>query len=173
MRKSAVVLWIVLALVSAAVASDTKRDTGEPKTDLQKLMQSIDKINRQALNAGTKLRLGAKSVDAGADPGERPPTPARVCCGSNIDQIAREFNVVATSAKALLACYQARGQSKREVALNFFRQDAGAVYSAMEEFSAARDENEVQAGYVKVAQTIKDLYKSAEGLTECQSPNPR
>ncbi|NIR61855.1 MAG: hypothetical protein GWO02_21395, partial [Gammaproteobacteria bacterium] len=58
------------------------------------------KINGQALNAGTKLSRGAKSVDAGAAPGESPPTPARICCGSNIDRIAKEFNLLATSAKA-------------------------------------------------------------------------
>ncbi|NIM00316.1 MAG: hypothetical protein GTN89_05270 [Acidobacteria bacterium] len=169
MRKPVFALLITLALVLPAAASDTKDEDG-PKTRLQKLMQAIDKINAQALNAGTKLRLGAKSVDTAAVPGERPPTPARICCGANIDKIAKEFNHVAMNAKALLACYQARGEADQEVALNFFREDASAVYTAMEEFTGAGKEEEAQAGYAKVAQAILDMHKSAKELQECDSP---
>ncbi len=169
MRVRVFVLLIAVALILPTAASDAKDD--EPKTDLQKMRKTLEEVNAQVLNAGTKLRLGAKAVDSGgAMPGETPPTPARICCGSNIDKIAKHFSALATSARSLLACYQARGQADHEVSLNFFRQDASAVYGAMEEFTAARQDDEVAAGYAKVAQAVLDMRKSAKELAECEPP---
>jgi len=164
MRTHSLVLLSALAL-TVPVAGFDAPEPEVSKTELQKLRGMIEEINAQAVNAGTKLRHGVVSMKSG--PSDQLLTPARACCGNNIDKIGKQFELVGAAIRNLRSCYQAAGDADGEVKLNFFHEDASALYLAVGFFGGAKTDDNVQAGYGNMARTLLLLRKSLKNLTEC------
>ena len=160
------VLMSVMVLTLPIAVSGVQEPVA-PKTDLQKFLRSVEEINAQAANAGTKLRHGVVSMKNGEAPGSAPLTPARACCATNIDKIGKQFRAIGESLRNLKSCYEASGAAEAEIKLNFVHEDASAVYNAVGNFGAARNVEEAQAGFGNLARTILLLKKSSRDLTEC------
>lgn len=165
MRKHFLVLLSALAL-TVPVAGFDEPEPEAPKSEVQKLRGTIEEINAQAINAGTKLRHGVVSMKNG--PSDEPSTPAWACCGNNIDKIGKQFELLGTAIRNLRSCYQANGDGDGEVKLNFVHEDASALYHAVGIFGGAKTDEDVQAGYGNMARTLMLLRKSAKNLIECE-----
>ena len=165
MREHFSVLLVAIAMTVPVTGSDTQEPEA-PKTELQKFHLLVEEINAQAINAGTKLRGGAVSMSRGSK--DTPATPAEICCGRNIDKIAKQLDLLATRLQKMRSCYRARRDAEAEVRLNFVAQDATSLFRAMGNFSNAKNEADVQSGYGAVAKSLLQLQKSAKELTECE-----
>lgn len=167
MRKCFSVLLLAFATTGllASVGGSETQEPEAPLTELQKFHHAVDGISAQTTNAGSKLKNGVVSMGSG----EAPATAARICCGSNIDKIEKQFKVLVTSMLYLRACYRANQNAEGEVQLNFVQQDAGSLSNALSNFSNA-ERRDVQLGYGAVVRSVLLLRKSAKELTECQLP---
>jgi hypothetical protein len=166
MRRYFSVLMSVLVLALPVTVLGAQ-EPAAPKTDLQKFLRSVEELNAQAANAGTKLRHGVVSMKSDSETDNAPLTPARACCAANIDKIGKQFQVIGDSIRTLRSCYQSNGNADAEVKLNFVHEDATAVYNAVGHFGAAQSVEGAQAGYSNLARTILLLKKSAKTLGEC------
>ena len=166
MRENLLVLLVALAM-TVPVPGSEPQEPEVPKTALQEFHHTVGEIHAQAVNAGSKLRNGAVSVGDDAED-----TPAQICCGRNIDKIAKHIQQLAARIQSLRSCYQANGDADGEVQLNFVTQDASSLNRAMGNFVNARNEADVQSGYGAVSKSLLLLQKSAKDLTECEPSVP-
>ena len=167
MRERFLVLLVAITMTASVAVSDTQ-EPQVPQTELQRFRHVVEQINAQAINAGTRLRHGAVSMGRGSS--AAPTTPAQVCCGSNIDKIGKQFELLATSIRNLRACYQANGNTAAQVQMNFVYQDASSLFRAVGNFSNAKNDQDAQLGYGALARSLLLLRKSAEDLVECELP---
>ena len=158
---------VVAFTMTVPVPGSEPQEPEVPKTALQEFHHTIEEIHGQAVNAGSKLRNGAVSMGSGAEE-----SPARICCGRNIDKIAKQIQQLAANIQSLRSCYQTRGDADAEVRLNFVAQDASSLNRAMGNFVNARNEADVQSGYGAVSKSLLLLQKSAKDLAECEPSVP-
>lgn len=161
-RFSALLLAFATTGLLASVGGSDTQEPEAPKTELQRFHQVVDAISGQVTNAGTKLKGGVVSMSQ--DSGD---TPARICCGNNIDKIEKQFGILATSIRNLRACYRANEDVDGEVQLNFVHQDALSLHRALGKFSTAQ-RRDVLFDYGSVLKNALLLQKSAKKLTECE-----
>lgn len=167
--------FLCAALISGmsvgAVAALAPGDPPEAKTLLQHLVAEIADVRLQLINTGARIRGGAVSMGGGPD--DAPLTPARRCCGKNIETLQAQFKEMSSIWGELRDCYRDKGDAEAEIQANFVREDATSLIRALGVFSSAQGDGGLVGGHEAMTRAYRQLGESSAKLTECGQPQFR